>query len=76
MGIAPWGVLGSGDFKTPDQREKNAGEGRKMFPPEEKNALVAGKLDEIARRKGTVLTSVVRYLILNRSKQHFCVVSA
>ncbi|KAH6716978.1 NADP-dependent oxidoreductase domain-containing protein [Leptodontidium sp. MPI-SDFR-AT-0119] len=66
MGIAPWGVLGSGDFKTPDQREKDAGEGRKMFPPEEKNALVAGKLDEIARRKGTVLTSVALAYIMHK----------
>lgn len=61
MGIAPWGVLGSGDFKTKEQREATQAEGRKMFPPKEKNALVAGKLDEIAKRKGTILTSIVSF---------------
>ncbi|KAH7313197.1 NADP-dependent oxidoreductase domain-containing protein [Rhexocercosporidium sp. MPI-PUGE-AT-0058] len=66
MGIAPWGVLGSGDFKTAEQREEDTGEGRKMFPPKERNALVAGKLDEIAWRKGTVLTSVALAYIMHK----------
>lgn len=59
MGIAPWGTLGSGDFKTSEQRAEGDEEGRKMFPSEEKNTRIAEKLDEIAKRKGTVLTSVV-----------------
>ncbi|KAH7384738.1 NADP-dependent oxidoreductase domain-containing protein [Cadophora sp. MPI-SDFR-AT-0126] len=66
MGIAPWGVLASGDFKTAEQRGTADGEGRKMFPPEEKNTRIAEKLDEIAKRKGTILTSVAIAYIMHK----------
>ncbi|KAL2061871.1 hypothetical protein VTL71DRAFT_7249 [Oculimacula yallundae] len=68
MGIAPWGTLGSGDFKTPEQREegKGTGEGRKMFPSTQRNRDVSVKLDEIAKRKGTILTSVALSYILHK----------
>jgi aryl-alcohol dehydrogenase-like predicted oxidoreductase len=58
MAIAPWGVLGGGQFKTREQ-ENAAGDGRKMFKNTEQNYLVAEKLSAIAERKGTIVTSIV-----------------
>ena len=36
MGMAPWNALGGGGFKTKAQRDAMGEEGRKMFPPGEK----------------------------------------
>jgi aryl-alcohol dehydrogenase-like predicted oxidoreductase len=56
MALAPWGALGSGKFKTKEQRGK---EGRNMFTVTEEEMKISEKLEEIAKRKGTLLTSVV-----------------
>lgn len=60
MGLAPWGALGGGDFKTEEQKKLQ--EGRNMAvmgrPPNEKAAAVAKVLEKIATRKGTTITSV------------------
>jgi aryl-alcohol dehydrogenase-like predicted oxidoreductase len=56
MALAPWGALGSGRFKTKEQRGK---EGRNMFKVTEKEEKISEKLNEIAKKKGTLLTSVV-----------------
>lgn len=57
MGLAPWGALGGGNFKTEEQRK--SGEGRKMRPASEKDIAVSKALEEVAKEKGTILTSVV-----------------
>ena len=60
MGLAPWGALGGGDFKTEEQKKLQ--EGRNMAvmgrPPNEKAAAVAKVLEKVATRKGTIITSV------------------
>lgn len=56
MGIAPWGVMGSGGFKT--EREKQSGEGRKLFEVSETDVSVSKVLEELALEKKTALTSV------------------
>ncbi|KAF3047928.1 hypothetical protein E8E11_006462 [Didymella keratinophila] len=68
MALAPWGALGGGGFKTKEQRE--SGEGRKNFVrvaltgKEEKVSLV---LEEIANKKGTLITSVALAYVMHKS---------
>ncbi|RDW56705.1 norsolorinic acid reductase-2 [Coleophoma cylindrospora] len=57
MAIVPWGVLGSGQFKTKAQQEANS-EGRKAFPNWEQNIKITEKLAAVAKAKETVLTSI------------------
>jgi aryl-alcohol dehydrogenase-like predicted oxidoreductase len=59
MALAPWGALGSGKFKSKEQREREGKEGRNLFETQEKEVKVTEKLEEIATKKGTLITSVV-----------------
>lgn len=67
MALAPWGALGGGGFKTKEQRE--SGEGRKNFVrvaftgKEEKASIV---LEEIANKRGTLLTSVALAYVMHK----------
>ncbi|KAK1089605.1 hypothetical protein LTR48_000365 [Friedmanniomyces endolithicus] len=57
MGIAPWGVLGGGHFKTEEQMRKE--EGRKAFMPATDAEMAVSKvLERIAKGKGRVMTSI------------------
>ncbi|KAH7325593.1 NADP-dependent oxidoreductase domain-containing protein [Stachybotrys elegans] len=61
MGILPWGVLGSGAFKTEAQRQKETEnrEGRDVSPRDQ-DIAVSKVLEEIGRRKGTSLTAIAQ----------------
>ena len=64
MGLCPWGVLGGGYFKPKEQIEK---EGRKMPHVAAKNAsLVSPVLERVAKRKGTLLTSVALAYVMHK----------
>lgn len=75
MALAPWGALGGGGFKTKKQRE--TGEGRKNFVrvaftgKEEKVSVV---LEEIAEKKGTLMTSVALAYVMHKSPYVFPIV--
>lgn len=56
MGLAPWGALGGGHFKTEEQRKKE--EGRNFGPPSENDLKVSKVLEAVAKRKNTLITSV------------------
>lgn len=56
MGIAPWGVLGGGGFKTEEQRQ--ATDGRNLGMTTEVDIAVSKVLEQIAKEKNTILTSV------------------
>ena len=61
MGLAPWGALGGGGFKTKKQREdlKKSGEGgRNIGGPSEKHLKLTDKLEEITNKKKTAITSI------------------
>ncbi|KAJ9191329.1 hypothetical protein DTO166G4_7129 [Paecilomyces variotii] len=61
MGLAPWGALGGGNFKTAAQREelaKGTNPGRKWFPPSPIDIAVSDALEKVAKRHNTVITSV------------------
>lgn len=72
MGLAPWGTLGGGNFKTDEQRK--AGEGRKMSPATERQLKVSRALENIARRKGTLLTSVALAYIMHKTPNVYPIV--
>lgn len=71
MALAPWGALGGGGFKTQEQRESN--EGRKntlkvaVTGKEEQVSLV---LEEIANKKGTLITSVALAYVMHKYAIH------
>lgn len=59
MGIAPWGTLGQGAFKTEEQRKANNSDGRQGRPASENDIKVSVVLEKFAKRKDTEITSVV-----------------
>lgn len=74
MGIMPWGPLGGGNFKTKEQHEAVAGQGRNMAPPREKDVKVSAVLEKIAKQKKTALTSVALAYVLHKAPYVFPIV--
>ena len=77
MGLAPWGALGGGEFKTKKQREamKASGEaGRNMRGPTEKHLLLTDKLEAIANKKKTAITSVALAYVMHKAPYVFPIV--
>lgn len=56
LGLAPWGALGGGNYKTEEQRR--SGEGRKSWEAPETDIAVSKVLETIAKEKETLITSV------------------
>lgn len=56
MGLAPWGALGSGNFKSEEQRK--ATDGRKTFQVTERDVAISKVLEKMAKAKGTVITGI------------------
>lgn len=71
MGIAPWGSLGSGAFKTEEQRK--AQDGRKV-QPNEAQAKVSSVLESIANRKNTKLWSVALAYVMHKTPNVYPIV--
>jgi aryl-alcohol dehydrogenase-like predicted oxidoreductase len=71
MGLAPWGALGGGAFKTDEQRKSE--EGRKV-PASENQIKVSKALEAIAHRKGTIITSVALAYVLHKAPYVFPIV--
>jgi len=75
MGLVPFGVLGSGAFKTEEQR-KAATSGRKMTATEDQ-IRISRELETIARSKGgspDLITSVALAYVLHKAPYVFPVV--
>lgn len=71
MGIAPWGALGGGKFKTEEQRK--AMEGRQVEASEIE--IKASKvLEAIATRKDTIITSVALAYVMHKTPYVFPIV--
>lgn len=71
MGIAPWGSLGGGKFKTEQQR--NAQEGRKV-EASEAEIKTSKVLESIANRKSTTITSVALAYVMHKTTYVFPIV--
>ncbi|KAA6407605.1 MAG: norsolorinic acid reductase [Lasallia pustulata] len=65
MGLAPWGALGGGNFKTEEERKKS--EGRKMRGPSDNEIKISEVLEKIAKEKGTVITSVALAYVMQKT---------
>ncbi|KAI9149633.1 Norsolorinic acid reductase B [Paramyrothecium foliicola] len=72
MGIAPWGPLGGGNFKTEEQRKGEAT--RKWAVVTEDEIKVSKALESIATRKSTAITSVALAYILHKAPYVFPIV--
>ena len=56
MGIVPWGALGSGNYKTEEQRQKS--EGRSLPEIPEADLAVSKVLELMGKEKGTIMKLV------------------
>lgn len=76
MGLAPWGALGGGNFKSEEQR--NSGEGRNMAalgrPTPQSAIAVSRVLEKIAKRKNTLITSVALAYVMHKTPYVFPIV--
>lgn len=72
MGLAPWGALGGGNFKTEEERKKN--EGRKMWAPSENEIKVSKVLEKMAKEKGTAMTSIALAYVMQKTPYVFPIV--
>ncbi|KAL2820858.1 NADP-dependent oxidoreductase domain-containing protein [Aspergillus cavernicola] len=70
MAIAPWGALGGGQFKPKSWPEK----GRSTVYPSEHAAAVTEVLEEIAGRKGSLITSVALAYVMHKAPYVFPIV--
>lgn len=75
MGLAPWGSLGSGMFKTEEQRQKGQKEGRSQVnEPTEAQIKVSKALEAVAKRKGCIITSVAQAYVRAKAPYVFPIV--
>lgn len=73
MAIAAWSSLGSGKFKSEEQRAKAAKEGRN---PElsEKDIAVSRALEAVAKRKNTTITSIAQAYVMSKTPYIFPII--
>jgi len=71
MGLAPWGALGGGAFKSEEQRK--TGEGRSR-PPSEAAVKISGVLEKLAKGKGTEITSIALAYVMQKTPYVFPIV--
>lgn len=76
MGVAVWGSLGRGTFKTEEQRAKQTSEkeGRGSEAPSEQLKAVINSLDIIAQRKNTTLTSIALAYVMHKAPYVFPII--
>ncbi|KAI1081654.1 aldo/keto reductase [Whalleya microplaca] len=72
MGLAPWGALGGGKFKTEEQR-RNLESGRSADVTENE-IKVSRALEAVARRKNTIITSVAQAYVTHKAPYVFPIV--
>jgi len=77
MGIAPWGALGGGSFKTAEQRaamEKAGEKGRNFGRPTPKHDQITPVLEKISKRLDTTITSVALAYVMRKAPYVFPIV--
>ncbi|RDW69620.1 IN2-2 protein [Coleophoma cylindrospora] len=72
MGLAPWGALGRGHFKSEEQRK--AQDGRKMGEASEAAIKISAVLEKIATAKKTKITSVALAYVMQKTPYVFPIV--
>jgi len=72
MGLAPWGALGGGNFKSDEQRKSQ--EGRKMGEASEAAIKISKVLEQIATSNKTQITSVALAYVMQKTPYVFPIV--
>nr|POE93022.1 norsolorinic acid reductase a [Quercus suber] len=67
MGLAPWGALGRGMFKLPEDFNAKDREGRQGGVQSEKYIKVTEKLIELAKKKETEITSIALAYVMHKA---------
>lgn len=68
MGLAPWGAIGRGMLKKPEEYDDPNRDGRKMMAKQpDKYIRISEKLDEIAKRKDSIITSVALAYVMHKA---------
>ncbi|KAI8961011.1 Aldo/keto reductase [Daldinia sp. FL1419] len=71
MGLAPWGALGGGKFKTEEQRKSDAG---RKGQATENDIKVSKVLEAVAKRKNTLITSIAQAYVASKVPYVFPIV--
>jgi len=74
MGLAPWGALGRGMFKTAEQYNAADRDGRKVGPQKEKYVRITEKLNALAKKKGTEITSIALAYVMHKQPYVFPII--
>lgn len=72
MGLAPWGAMGGGNFKTKEQFKSE--DRRKFAAQSEKQEKLSAVLEGIANKRGTKLTSVALAYVMHKTPYVFPIV--
>ncbi|KAI9324686.1 NADP-dependent oxidoreductase domain-containing protein, partial [Zopfochytrium polystomum] len=73
MALVPWGVLGQGAFKSAAELAKGDA-ARSMHAFTDTQRAVAGVLEKVATRKGTLITSVALAYVMHKAPYVFPIV--
>lgn len=73
MGLAPWGALGGGAFKSEEQLKSQGAAGRRELQSEKQRA-VSKVLESIAKRKNTAITSVALAYVMHKTPHVFPII--
>jgi len=65
MGIAPWGALGGGMFKSEEQMKSEGASGRQS-QQSDKDRAVSKALEKVAKRNNTAITSVALAYVMHK----------
>ncbi|KAH8894091.1 norsolorinic acid reductase [Thozetella sp. PMI_491] len=71
MGLAPWGSIGGGAFKTEEQRKATGG---RAVQASEQQIKVSAALEAVAKRKGTALTTVAIAYVMQKTAYVFPII--
>ncbi|KAI1820824.1 aldo/keto reductase [Xylaria intraflava] len=71
MALAPWGALGSGKFKTEEQRKQGGGRRPELS---EADIKVCKALEAVANRKKTVMTSIAQAYVMHKTPYVFPII--
>lgn len=72
MGLAPWGALGSGMFKTEEQRQK--GDQARAVNPKDHEVKISRALEAVAKRKNTIITSIAQAYVTSKAPYVFPII--
>ena len=74
MALCPWGALGGGYFKPKDQLGIESGRRTLPHVASKNRAAVSEVLEKVAKRKGTLITSVALAYVMHKSPYVFPIV--